>query len=94
MTPDKATLHGARILLDVSRLISAGARRTPSGIERVELAYVKHFTGAEDVRFVGYFLGRLHLLPFHLPARWSRHGGRRPRRAVPEPSQKWLRSTL
>jgi glycosyltransferase involved in cell wall biosynthesis len=71
MTPDKATLHGARILLDVSRLISAGARRTPSGIERVELAYVKHFTGAEDVRFVGYFLGRLHLLPFHLVASYT-----------------------
>jgi glycosyltransferase involved in cell wall biosynthesis len=59
----RATQRGARIYLDLSRLLSAGRRRTPSGIERVELAYAKHFGRADGTRFVAYFLGRLHVLP-------------------------------
>lgn len=43
------------VLLDVSRLIAAAKRRTPSGIDRVEAAYVRHWLGqpAGAVTFVG-----------------------------------------
>ena len=42
------------VLLDVSRLIGCSRRRTPSGIDRVEAAYVRHWLGrpAADVTFV------------------------------------------
>jgi glycosyltransferase involved in cell wall biosynthesis len=63
---NKATHHGASIYLDISRLLSAGRRRTPSGIERVELAYVKRFGNSERVHFVAFFLGSLHCLPVYL----------------------------
>jgi glycosyltransferase involved in cell wall biosynthesis len=38
---------GRTVLLDISRLISAARRRVPSGIERVELAYARHFLADE-----------------------------------------------
>jgi glycosyltransferase involved in cell wall biosynthesis len=38
---------GRSVLLDISRLISAARRRVPSGIERVELAYARHFLADE-----------------------------------------------
>lgn len=47
-------------------MLSAGRRRTPSGIERVELAYVKRFGNTERVRFVASFLGSLHCVPCRL----------------------------
>lgn len=33
-----------RVILDVSRLLSCGNKRAPSGIDRVELAYARHYT--------------------------------------------------
>src|SRR5258707_13195483 len=33
------------ILFDLSRLISRAGRKTPTGIDRVELAYAKHLLG-------------------------------------------------
>ena len=44
---------GAVIVFDVSRLIACAARVTPSGIERVELAYARHLiTGGMPRSFV------------------------------------------
>ncbi len=60
-----STQNGVRIYLDISRLLTAGRRRTPSGIERVELAYAKRFGSADGTRFVAGFCGGLHLLPYH-----------------------------
>ncbi|HYF08308.1 MAG TPA: glycosyltransferase family 1 protein, partial [Acetobacteraceae bacterium] len=42
------------VLLDVSRLIACARRRTPSGIDRVEAAYVRQWLGrgSSDVTFV------------------------------------------
>jgi glycosyltransferase involved in cell wall biosynthesis len=37
------------ILFDLSRLISRAGRETPTGIDRVELAYAEHFMGAGGV---------------------------------------------
>ncbi len=54
------------IYLDVSRLLTAGYRRTPTGIERVELAYTEAFGRDKQTRFVGFFLGRLHIFPRYL----------------------------
>jgi glycosyltransferase involved in cell wall biosynthesis len=53
------------IVFDVSRLLAAAARLTPSGIERVELAYARHLIGRETPRcFVRVTRwGRLALLP-------------------------------
>src|ERR1700690_1290689 len=36
----------APVLLDISRLIGRAHRRGPSGIDRVELAYARHFLAA------------------------------------------------
>ncbi len=52
----------SKIYLDISRLLAAGFRRTPSGIDRVELAYVKEFESREGTYFVAGLLGRLHIL--------------------------------
>src|SRR5690349_7699259 len=42
------------IVLDLSRLVFSGWRRTPTGIPRVELAYAEHFIASAPkcVRFV------------------------------------------
>jgi hypothetical protein len=36
------------VLLDVSRLLTCGRRRTPSGIDRVEAAYVRRWLAAPE----------------------------------------------
>jgi glycosyltransferase involved in cell wall biosynthesis len=36
------------VFLDISRLLTAARRTTPSGIDRVELAYARHFADAPD----------------------------------------------
>jgi glycosyltransferase involved in cell wall biosynthesis len=52
------------IALDVSRLLSCAARPTPTGIDRVELAYARHFAAAGEICFVRpTALGRLAALP-------------------------------
>jgi glycosyltransferase involved in cell wall biosynthesis len=53
------------IVFDVSRLIACATRATPSGIERVELAYARHlFTATKPRCFVRITRwGRLALLP-------------------------------
>jgi glycosyltransferase involved in cell wall biosynthesis len=52
------------ILLDLSRLLWRAERFAPTGIDRVELAYAKHFMAPkhEHVSFTGHW-GRLGLLP-------------------------------
>lgn len=55
---------GTKIYLDVSRLLAAGFRRTPSGIERVELAYAKEFERMDEIDFVAGLFGQLHFLPY------------------------------
>ena len=52
-----------RIYLDISRLLLAARRRTPSGIERVELVYAKEFGQFESTVFVASLVGRLHRIP-------------------------------
>jgi hypothetical protein len=53
------------IALDLSRLLSRAGRGTPTGIDRVELAYAEHFgRNGSDTCFVGVSsLGGLGLLP-------------------------------
>jgi glycosyltransferase involved in cell wall biosynthesis len=53
------------IAFDLSRLISRAARRTPTGIDRVELAYARHLLGTTvDLCFAASTpWGRLALLP-------------------------------
>ncbi len=43
------------VVLDVSRFLASGRRRAPSGIDRVEAAYARHWLGAapDRVTFVG-----------------------------------------
>jgi glycosyltransferase involved in cell wall biosynthesis/phosphatidylglycerophosphate synthase len=41
---------GSPLLLDISRLIWRGRRRSPTGIDRVELAYALHFVGGGSER--------------------------------------------
>ena len=53
--PQSTTSAAAGRLLDISRLLSRLHRRTPTGIDRAELAYVRHYledTGGRDVRFM------------------------------------------
>jgi hypothetical protein len=53
------------IALDLSRLLSRAGRGTPTGIDRVELAYAEHLlAGSESACFTAVTpLGRLGLLP-------------------------------
>lgn len=61
-----ATLGRSRsVILDLSRLVSTGWRRTPAGIPRVELAYAQHFIAnyPERLNFVvSDAFGRLRIL--------------------------------
>jgi hypothetical protein len=41
-------LKGAPILLDVSRLLSRASRPTPTGIDRIEMAYAEHLMARSD----------------------------------------------
>jgi|EndMetStandDraft_5_1072996.scaffolds.fasta_scaffold21603_2 glycosyltransferase involved in cell wall biosynthesis len=55
----------ARLILDLSRLVFTGWRRTPAGIPRVELAYAEHFIAnySERLNFVVLdAFGRLSIL--------------------------------
>ena len=56
----------AMIYLDVSRLLKAGFRSTPSGIDRMELAYATEFSTTDGMAFVACFCGRLYTLPYRL----------------------------
>ena len=53
------------IIFDLSRLVSRAGRETPTGIDRVELAYAEHFlAGGEPLRFTMLTpLGRFGRLP-------------------------------
>lgn len=51
----------AALLLDVSRLVWRAHRRGPTGIDRVELTYARHFLAGQDVRPV---YGVVHILGF------------------------------
>jgi glycosyltransferase involved in cell wall biosynthesis len=53
------------ILLDLSRLLLHARQKAPTGIERVELAYARHFldAGFERLDFAGMAWGRLGPLP-------------------------------
>lgn len=57
--------RGAVIVLDLSRLLSRAGRRTPTGIDRVELAYAEHLIASGTAcRFAALTPdGRLALLP-------------------------------
>jgi glycosyltransferase involved in cell wall biosynthesis len=62
---------GLHVILDVSRLLGCGRRRTPSGIDRVELAYARHWLDEPDraCSFVGQELqGGFAILPRKLVA--------------------------
>jgi glycosyltransferase involved in cell wall biosynthesis len=66
--PHPDSLH---VILDVSRLLGCGRKRTPSGIDRVELAYARHWLAApeETCSFVGQELqGGFGQLPRRLVA--------------------------
>ena len=43
-------------LLDISRLLSRLHRRTPTGIDRVELAYARHYLEQSDGKGVKFLL--------------------------------------
>jgi glycosyltransferase involved in cell wall biosynthesis len=62
------------ILFDLSRLISRAGRDTPTGIDRVELAYAEHLLGVDGpVRFTMLTVsGRFGLLPKDAAARYIR----------------------
>lgn len=73
------------IYLDVSRLLLAAWSKTPSGIERVELAYAWELRCQEHTRFVAAnLLGRMRFLPRRmvlaylrrLEEHWGQGGGR------------------
>lgn len=71
----------ARILLDLSRLVYAAWKRTPSGIPRVELAYAEHFIASAQDR-----------LSFTVLDAWGRLGvvdGRRARAFVAAIASYW-----
>src|SRR5579864_5952723 len=52
------------IALDLSRLLSRAGRGTPTGIDRVELAYAEHLIASRSpVCFIAMAWGRLGLLP-------------------------------
>jgi len=66
--PSQTGLH---VILDVSRLLGCGRKRTPSGIDRVELAYARHWLAAppECCSFAGQEMqGGFALLPRRLVA--------------------------
>lgn len=81
--------NGPAIVLDVSRLLSRAGRETPTGIDRVELAYAQHLmAGPSPLSFAASdAIGRFGLLPRDavsgyitaLAARW-RGDGAMPRR--------------
>jgi len=63
--------NGPHVILDVSRLLGCGRKRTPSGIDRVELAYARHWLQAPPERcsFVGQEVqGGFAMLPRRLVA--------------------------
>ncbi|MDJ0388092.1 glycosyltransferase family 1 protein [Roseomonas sp. E05] len=63
--------NGPHVILDVSRLLGCGRKRTPSGIDRVELAYARHWLAASPERcsFVGQEVqGGFAMLPRRLVA--------------------------
>lgn len=70
---DDAVPAGARplILLDVSRLVARVARAAPTGIDRVELAYARHFALSRrfETRFVACAGERIRMLPDGLARR-------------------------
>ncbi|MCQ4159376.1 glycosyltransferase family 4 protein [Roseomonas sp. GC11] len=69
--PAESRSDGLHVILDVSRLLGCGRKRTPSGIDRVELAYARHWLAAdpEQCSFVGQELhGGFALLPRKLVA--------------------------
>jgi len=51
------------VFLDVSRLLRAAWRSTPSGIERVEFAYARAHASIGGARFVARLFGQIHCLP-------------------------------
>lgn len=55
-----------RILLDISRLISGTARPVPTGIDRVEYAYARHFLARDPAR-VTFLMSGPFLPPVALP---------------------------
>jgi glycosyltransferase involved in cell wall biosynthesis len=65
------------IVLDLSRLLSRAGRRTPTGIERVELAYAEHMIACgKPVVFAALSPdGRLTLLPRRIAERFIREIG-------------------
>src|SRR5260370_34462499 len=76
------------IALDLSRLLSRAGRGTPTGIDRVELAYAQHLiaAGTSTCFAATTVFGGLGLLARpHAPALFGpdRPGRRRPRRAGP-----------
>ncbi|PZW41861.1 glycosyltransferase involved in cell wall biosynthesis [Humitalea rosea] len=64
------TAEPVRVILDVSRLLSSGDRKAPSGIDRVELAYARHFleTQERSVFVAQDLIGRFGILPRPLVA--------------------------
>ncbi|WBV43095.1 glycosyltransferase family 1 protein [Pseudoroseomonas cervicalis] len=69
--PAAPATDGPHVILDVSRLLGCGRKRTPSGIDRVELAYARHYLTAppEQCSFAGQELhGGFGLLPRKLVA--------------------------
>jgi glycosyltransferase involved in cell wall biosynthesis len=72
------------LLLDISRLIWRARRKSPTGIDRVELAYAQHFIAGESERPA---YGVLHLLGFLFALSPSRG-----RRFVEEVAARWERS--
>lgn len=69
--PFDSRADSLHVILDVSRLLSCGRKRAPSGIDRVELAYARRWLAAppDFCSFVGQELqGGFALLPRHLVA--------------------------
>ncbi|MFC3125133.1 glycosyltransferase family 4 protein [Pseudoroseomonas globiformis] len=67
--PAELRQDGSHVILDVSRLLGCGRKRTPSGIDRVELAYARRLLTLPEGRcsFVGQELqGGFTLLPRRL----------------------------
>lgn len=65
MTQRSDTDNSAQVVLDLSRLVFAAWRRTPTGIPRVELAYAQHFIAKSPRRLefvVLDALGRLRVV--------------------------------
>jgi glycosyltransferase involved in cell wall biosynthesis len=78
------------LYLDLTRLLQAAWRRTPSGIERVEFAYAETFGGASNTIFVAGQFGRIDMLPKprtqrfleSLEKKWSAGGQSNHRKAI------------